>query len=612
MKTLFRKLLARKSSPKRRPPSRRILPQLEALEERQLLSVTPPIAPGATLGSLLQNVEAMPIFYGSGWHANAQTGADAAYMTAFLQDVVNSPYMDMLGNAGYQVGRGSVDPETFASDGQSEPDTLNASQTLTDASIQTTLQWWISNDAKFANLQPDGNRLYVIFVEPNVEVSNQFGTQTWTSGNEPGINHFFAYHSSFAGQDSSGNNVNIRYAVMPYLDGAINGRYSWLSTRDQMTDAASHELAEAVTDPDGSGYQDYSLSPSQEIGDLVANEVVYQDGFAVQREADPNDLPMTPSDAMPQRQVSFVLEASTRSMVTGNYFTGFHVTSVTTNELFERTPNGALSPVIFGGAPATGIKSISDQGIDNHGQAMIDVVFNSGIAEEYHDDGSWTYLGSSVTDARAGQGVSYVLFNGGTLKEWKDGSPNTGTADNAGMYPVATSVVAIDAGMDSLGVNMVVATVRLSYALTNTYEISDSTGWHYIASHVAQASAGRNGTVDFLDGSGNVYWWNETSGPAAQIASGATKVTTGYNIDGTDIIDILYSNGTVGDWRNGVWSQLTSNVSNLTKARAGVVDTIKNDGSAWEFPLLGGGYYEIFAALGSWVSGSNTRATAVA
>ena len=102
MKTLLRKLLARKSSPKRRPEPRRALPQVEGLEERRVMTVS------FHGGSVLPNVEATPVFYGSGWHSTDNYEADAAYMTSFLGDVVNSPFMDMLGNAGYGVGRGSA------------------------------------------------------------------------------------------------------------------------------------------------------------------------------------------------------------------------------------------------------------------------------------------------------------------------------------------------------------------------------------------------------------------------------------------------------------------------------------------------------------------------
>ena len=158
------------------------------------------------------------------------------------------------------------------------------------------MQWWISNDAKFAGLQPDGNRLYVLYVEPGVVVQDAAGN---SSAN--GTGNMLAYHGSFAGQDSSGNNVNIRYAVVPYADGAVNNALPWLSTRDSMTSSASHELAEAVTDPDvyldsngtwhGSGWHDGPPGGTvlgSEIGEagLTQNQQVYVDGYAVQRIAD--------------------------------------------------------------------------------------------------------------------------------------------------------------------------------------------------------------------------------------------------------------------------------------------------------------------------------------
>src|SRR5579862_368883 len=105
MSSFLRKLFG--TSPRSRSNrrgARRSPLKVEGLEERQVMPVT------FNGGSLLPNVQAPPIFYGSGWHASAQTGADAAYMTSFLQDAVNGPYMDMLSNAGYGVGRGSAAP----------------------------------------------------------------------------------------------------------------------------------------------------------------------------------------------------------------------------------------------------------------------------------------------------------------------------------------------------------------------------------------------------------------------------------------------------------------------------------------------------------------------
>ena len=48
------------------------------------------------------------IFYGSGWNNDPTGQAFAAeHAQQFAADIVNSPYMDMLGNACYGIGRGS-------------------------------------------------------------------------------------------------------------------------------------------------------------------------------------------------------------------------------------------------------------------------------------------------------------------------------------------------------------------------------------------------------------------------------------------------------------------------------------------------------------------------
>src|SRR5581483_2120545 len=112
-------------------------------------------------------------------------------------------YMDMLTNAGYGVGRGSASAATF------ETDALDTTQPLTDATTQGALQGWIKNDAQLGGLQPDDNRLYVVFVEPGVVVQDPTGQ---SSGNGAGT--LLAYHSSFAGQDAFNNNINIHYAVV--------------------------------------------------------------------------------------------------------------------------------------------------------------------------------------------------------------------------------------------------------------------------------------------------------------------------------------------------------------------------------------------------------------
>jgi hypothetical protein len=570
MSSFLRKLFG---TPARSRSLRRLAgarPQVEGLEERQVMTVT------FHGGSVLPNVEATPIFYGSGWHATAQTKADAAYLTSFLGDVVNSPYMDMLGNAGYGVGRGSAAPATFASDGWSEPDTLDPTKTLTDGNVQNTLQWWVRKDSKFAGLQPDGNRLYVIFVEPGVVVQDNNGN---TSANGSGT--ILAYHNSFAGQDAFGNNVNIRYAVIPYADGAVNNALSWLTTRDSMNSSTSHELAEAVTDPDFSGWKEDGTG--NEIGEagLTQNQQVYVDGYAVQRIADPNDQPMTPADATAARPVTFVVQNRWFPERVQLWPGGpFYTTYWQTNELYEDV-SGALQPVTYAsGSPVLSIKSVSDQGIDGQGNAMTDVVLNNGYAYEVHDQANFTtanqwpaFLGSNVKDAKAGQGVSYLLYNNGNVSEYTDA--------NGSYTGIDSGVSAIDAGTDRYGVNME-AEVWSGQAWT----YSDSTGWQYIpfsAYNVVQISAGRQGYVGFVDDHQYSWYWNPYSGGVTWLNAGMSKITMGYDQYGGLVIDELFANGALWDWRNGNgWQLLGYQGSTITKARAGVLDALLTTGALYQ------------------------------
>lgn len=588
MKTLLHKLLAHTSSPKRRPEPRRALPQVEGLEERRVMTVS------FHGGSVLLNVEATPIFYGSGWTSDGNRQDDAAYMTSFLGDVVNSPYMDMLGNAGYSdaagnpIGRGSADPATFI------PDTLDTTQTLTDATIQSTLQGWINNNGQFAGLQPDANRLYVIYVEPGVVVADASGN---SSGN--GTGNLLAYHGSFAGQDAFKSGINIHYVVVPYADGAVNNALSWLSTRDSMTSSTSHELAEAVTDPDvsldangtwhGSGWHDGPTGGTvlgNEIGEagLTANQQVYVDGYAVQRVADQNDQPMTPYDATAARPVTFLLQNKIVPFTYQLWPGGPYRTSyVQSNELYENA-NGAMLPVTYSnGNPVMGVKSISDQGIDAQGNAMIDVVLKDGSAYEVHDQYNATqqtfpvYLGGNVQDAKAGQGVSYVLFNNGYVQEYFDANGATRGIDNG--------VTAIDAGTDRYGVNM-----EAEIWQGQVWIYSDSTGWDFTGWQAygfnapVQVSAGRQGVIGFVDSFGHSWDWSEATGQANELDSGVTKITIGYDQNGGTVIDELFSNGNLWDWRAGSgWKFLGYQGSTISKARAGVVDDVLSTGDLYQF-----------------------------
>src|SRR5262249_1084441 len=142
---------------------------------------------------------------------------------------------------------------------------------------------------------------------------------------------------------------------------------------------ASRELAEAIVDPDlnykTKGWYDDAFN--KEVGMLCNLSTVYLNGYAVQRIVDHNDQPMTPWSVGPSRPVQFVL--------------------MNNGDLKEHSSSGWTFI-------SAGVSSVSDQGIDNDGNAMVDYLTTAGTAFEFHDQGSSVQLPiSSVVQAKAGQ-----------------------------------------------------------------------------------------------------------------------------------------------------------------------------------------------------------------
>src|SRR5207302_1868303 len=88
------------------------------------------------------------------------------------------------------------------------------------------------------------------------------------------VTDFAGYHAAFT--DSSG--ATVYYAVVPYPTNNISP--APLSAVQQATVVLSHEVSEAITDPDThSGWFDPRLG---EIGDITAGQIGMLHGYAVQ------------------------------------------------------------------------------------------------------------------------------------------------------------------------------------------------------------------------------------------------------------------------------------------------------------------------------------------
>ncbi len=268
---LFRRLFSRHSLSSARRPRKpvRFPAAIEHLEKRQLLTVT------FHGGSVLPNVEAQAVYLGSDWQTSQTTPFDT-----FVSTIVSGGYMDMLTNAGYGVGRGTSSP------GAIDNISLNKTKTgITDTSIQQDIQAMITA----GTLQtPDANRLYIVYVEPGVVVTN---------GSDSSATTFLGYHGAFGGHTKSGAAADIHYAVIPYPDG-LNISHSsqgFATAFDEQTAVTSHELAESVTDPNVNykslGWYDDQLNG--EIGDLTRQTVSFQ-GYIVQDVVNQSDQVISP------------------------------------------------------------------------------------------------------------------------------------------------------------------------------------------------------------------------------------------------------------------------------------------------------------------------------
>jgi hypothetical protein len=273
-----------------RKAGRRTRPGIELLEDRQVPTVT------FGGGSVLTHVEVQALYYGQDWATDPGLAATRGQLDAFLQYTVDSPYMDMLAGAGYHDAAGNLVGRGTFTQGRVDPTALNKAVTQTDALINTEVQQQIGNGTLAAQ---DANRLYVVFVEPNVVVSNSSGTST---------NTFSGYHAGRWWTDGAGRVTSVlNYAVIPYPGGTVgNLKNTSLTDFQSMTEIVTHELAEAVTDPaPGPGWVDAAYAAAHpgdggEIGDIVErlpNRTVFLNGYAVQKMADQNDNPIMPAGA---------------------------------------------------------------------------------------------------------------------------------------------------------------------------------------------------------------------------------------------------------------------------------------------------------------------------
>jgi hypothetical protein len=177
-------------------------------------------------GPVISNVKVTTVFWGS----NVASQED---LDAFYRAIVDSPYVDQLGEYGtptQKIGRGQF----VSSYVDTNVATASTGAQVSDGDVQQELTSLIQSGAL---PQPDADTLFMVHFPPGVSITTQGATS---------CQQFCAYHSSF--QLGSGN---VYYGIMPDYGGSDCSR-CWAGEPTQFkgtTVVASHEVAEAITDP---------------------------------------------------------------------------------------------------------------------------------------------------------------------------------------------------------------------------------------------------------------------------------------------------------------------------------------------------------------------------
>lgn len=207
------------------PTSRHIRPTLEILEDRTIPSVDIIYSGGPTIPHVQVN--------------NIVMGSQPINTTALVQDLVRD-YLPLL-NAYYGIGPGTLRSSISVAPLPGNP---------SNAQIQNYIVQEINRGAI---PPPDGSQVYLTFLAPGQTVSELAGTDAT------------GYHSGFSVyHDATGYHIA---TVVPIGTPLIPVNYAVAFGTDSRSVTASHELAESVTDPNGTGFRD----PTNPLGGEVAD-----------------------------------------------------------------------------------------------------------------------------------------------------------------------------------------------------------------------------------------------------------------------------------------------------------------------------------------------------
>jgi hypothetical protein len=525
---------------------------LEALEERRVLTVT------FHGGPLLPNVEIEGFYFGQQWTTDPVYAEQSKALDSFLKYLPGSTYLDMLTQAGYGVGRG-----TYL---DSDRDLATLPTVLSDGQIQAELQLHI--DTGFLQA-PDANRLYVVYVAPNVEVT----LDNMTSGQEPHVSHFAGYHDCFFGHDRNGNQVAINYAVIPY-PGGVNGDYSG-SPLDSLTEVSSHEIAEGVTDPEPSQnpawYDDRWVDPVSgdrggEIGDIVAGQDAFLNGWMIQAEAGIHDQALYPAGAVWTLGPTFTATGQDFLATRQRLYSGTVATFDDTDGLATLA---SFSAQIGWGDGQVSAATISDNG---------DGTFSVSGAHTYSQTGTYS-VSIVVLDNDGGSAAASATATVGLLQDGWD--PAQSWSSLGGFLTSVSAVRNADGRLEVFGVSG-------DHAVWHTAETSPGGSWgdwHSLGGWLSAVSAVRHadGRLEVFGIAGDHAVWHDW------------QLTPG---------------GAWSGWNSlGGWLSALSAVANADGRLE--VFAVGGDHAIWhKWEVTPGGSWTDWTRLGGWLSSISATANA--
>jgi hypothetical protein len=218
---------------------------------RAVRAAAPPAAAGGGAhpdfkyngGAVIQSPQVYSSFWGPLW-SDADHAARADRLNQFLQDLLNSTYMNVLSQ--YGVGAGAGAAGSFISS-SSVP---NVPSQLDESGIGQVIQGLIDSGQVPEPPATGNNIALVIYLDETVAV-DQPGLQMC----EPADDNAFGFHFDFV--TNAGN--EFYYAVIPALDDACLQNTCpnpatcslqlSLTQEQRLTQVTSHEFAEMCTDP---------------------------------------------------------------------------------------------------------------------------------------------------------------------------------------------------------------------------------------------------------------------------------------------------------------------------------------------------------------------------